>query len=74
MFAMVDVSGTGLDGDAFAWRLLDDEKVGVMPGSSFGAGAKSFVRLSLSRDSADLREACARITSFALRLAREKAA
>jgi arginine:pyruvate transaminase len=74
MFAMVDVSGTGLDGDAFAWRLLDDEKVGVMPGSSFGAGAKGFIRLSLSRDSADLREACARITRFALRLSREKAA
>lgn len=74
MFAMIDVSGTGLDGDTFAWRLLDDEKVGVMPGSSFGEEAKSFVRLSLSRDAEILREACARITRLAMRLTREQAA
>ncbi|MFN8829707.1 MAG: pyridoxal phosphate-dependent aminotransferase [Labrys sp. (in: a-proteobacteria)] len=71
MFAMVDVRGTGLDGDGFAWRLLDEEKVAVMPGSSFGAGAGGHIRISLSRDVAELREACARVARLAIRLTRE---
>lgn len=72
MFAMVDVTGTGLDGDAFAWRLLAEEKVAVMPGSSFGDGAGGHVRISLSRDVADLREACQRIARLAIQLIGEK--
>lgn len=33
---MVDVSRTGLDGEQFAWRLLEQQQVAVMPGSVFG--------------------------------------
>lgn len=74
MFAMVDVSGTGLNGEDFGWRLLDEEKVAVMPGSSFGYQARNHIRVSLSADQALLREAAARMTRLALRLTREKAA
>ncbi len=37
MFILLDVSATGLGGEEFAWQLLNEEKVAVMPGSSFGA-------------------------------------
>ncbi|MBT8153083.1 pyridoxal phosphate-dependent aminotransferase [Epibacterium ulvae] len=48
MFIMIDVANTGLDGETFAWRLLEDFGVAVMPGSSFGATATSLVRLALT--------------------------
>jgi arginine:pyruvate transaminase len=68
MFAMVDVTGTGLDGAAFAWRLLDEEAVAVMPGTSFGRQASGFVRVSLSADQSVLREAGSRMARLAARL------
>ncbi|WP_448954416.1 pyridoxal phosphate-dependent aminotransferase [Labrys neptuniae] len=74
MFAMVDVSGTGLDGEAFAWRLLEEEKVAVMPGVSFGQQARGHVRVSLSSDPGQLREAASRMVSLAVRLSHGKAA
>ena len=39
MFTLIDVRATGLSGDDFALGLLDEERVAVMPGESFGAGA-----------------------------------
>ncbi len=65
MFILVDVRGTGLTGDAFARGLLEAEHVAVMPGSSFGAQAEGFIRLSLTVPDAKLAEACTRIAHFA---------
>lgn len=64
MFFLIDVSGTGMDGEEFAWKLLDTKSVAVMPGNSFGSNAASFVRLSLTVDDELLVEACKRIKSF----------
>ncbi|WP_413991411.1 pyridoxal phosphate-dependent aminotransferase [Labrys okinawensis] len=74
MFAMVDVTGTGLDGENFAWRLLNEESVAVMPGSSFGQQAAGHIRVSLSADADQLREAAARMVRLAIRLTQGKAA
>lgn len=63
MFIMLDVSGTGLDGDSFAWRLLETG-VALMPGSSFGRNADHLVRMSLTVPDAEIEEACRRITKF----------
>ncbi|MEP3435224.1 MAG: pyridoxal phosphate-dependent aminotransferase [Hoeflea sp.] len=63
MFIVLDVSGTGLDGESFAWRLLE-AGVAVMPGSSFGANAGALVRLSLTVPDESVVEACARIKRF----------
>jgi hypothetical protein len=57
MFIIVDVSGTGLDGDSFARRLLN-AGVAVMPGSSFGANALGLIRLSLTVPDESVEEAC----------------
>lgn len=65
MFILVDVAGSGLDGEAFAWRLLEEAEVAVMPGPSFGENARSFVRLSLTVPDETITEACRRIADFA---------
>jgi arginine:pyruvate transaminase len=64
MFILLDVSGTGLSGEDFAWKLLRDKHVAVMPGSSFGAEAKDFVRLSLTVPDNDLKVAVDRIADL----------
>lgn len=71
MFILVDVSPTGLDGEAFAWRLLD-AGVAVMPGSSFGENARDFIRLSLTVPDGDLTEACGRMANLANEIAGAK--
>ena len=67
MFVMMSVQGLGLDGEAFADRLLTEEQVAVMPGSAFGAAAAGMVRLSLTVPDAALAEGCARVARFARR-------
>lgn len=68
MFMMVDVSATGLGGEAFAWRLLEEEHVAVMPGDSFGAEARHLIRLGLTLPDEELAEAVERIAALAGRL------
>ncbi|MFB2549715.1 pyridoxal phosphate-dependent aminotransferase [Ensifer soli] len=69
MFTVVDVRGTGLEGTDFAWRLLEEEQVAVMPGASFGAGAAGFIRISLTVPDETIAEASRRIAALAMRLA-----
>ncbi|MCK7613649.1 pyridoxal phosphate-dependent aminotransferase [Roseibium sediminicola] len=65
MFLLIDVSATGLDGEAFAARLLEEKQVAVMPGASFGVQAAGFIRLSLTVADEVLSEAADRIAVFA---------
>ena len=67
MFIMADVRRTGLSGDEFALRLLDEERVVTMPGESFGRAAGGHVRISLTEKEAVMEEACRRIVRFARR-------
>ncbi|MGI9354624.1 MAG: pyridoxal phosphate-dependent aminotransferase [Rhizobiaceae bacterium] len=64
MFMLVDVSATGMNGEAFA-RLILEEGVSVMPGNSFGARADSFIRVSLTVPDEKLREAARRLVAMA---------
>jgi len=65
MFIMVDVRKTGLSGEAFAHRLLEEEGVVTMPGESFGAGGSGHLRVALTVDEAQITEACKRIVRLA---------
>lgn len=65
MFALVDVRATGMAGEDFALRLLEDESVAVMPGESFGTALGGWLRLALSQPDHVLAEACTRIAAFA---------
>ena len=68
MFILLDVTSTGLGGEEFAWELLHQEKVAVMPGSSFGDQAAGFLRISLTMPDDVLETAMGRIGELANRL------
>lgn len=64
-YIFIDVSGTGLDGDAFASRLLEEKYVGCVPGSKLGTGFAQFVRISYAADDESLTQAMDRIAELA---------
>jgi arginine:pyruvate transaminase len=68
MFALVDVRATGLSGEAFASGLLDQQKVAVMPGESFGQGLAGWLRLSLTQPDDRTTLAATRIAAHAARI------
>ncbi len=71
MYAMLDVRATGLSGEDFALRLLNEERIAVMPGESFGGGAAGHVRVAMTVDDEAFAEALARLLALAARLAAE---
>lgn len=67
-FAWVPVAGLGLDGRAFAERLLKEERVLVGPGCAFGPSGAGHVRVSFAADDGRLREGLSRLAAFVSRL------
>ena len=61
----------GMTSDEFANRLLQEEKVAVVPGTAFGACGEGFLRISYAYSIDDLKEALSRLGAFIERL-REK--
>ncbi|MGN0484677.1 MAG: pyridoxal phosphate-dependent aminotransferase [Lachnospiraceae bacterium] len=62
----------GMTSDEFANRLLQEEKVAVVPGTAFGACGEGFLRVSYAYSLEDLKVALERIESFVDRLREEK--
>jgi aspartate/methionine/tyrosine aminotransferase len=50
------------DTRALTFRLIDEGGIGLAPGTAFGAGGESFLRLCFARDAGQLREAAAALT------------
>ena len=69
MFVLLDVRGTGLEAGDFALRLLERERVAVLPCDGFGPSAIGHLRIALSAPEPRLREAGERIVRFARSLA-----
>ncbi len=67
-YAFPYIGDTGLDDDTFANRLLQEERVAVVPGSSFGKGGEGFVRCSYATAYDKLEEALDRIELFVKKL------
>jgi aminotransferase len=67
-YLFVDVRGTGLSSRDFALRLLEEEKVAVVPGDAFGPGGEGFVRCSYATSLERLEAAADRIQRFTARL------
>jgi aspartate/methionine/tyrosine aminotransferase len=63
-FLWVPVGGLGLDGRAFADRLLRGQGVRVGPGCAFGPSGNEYVRISFAADDGRLREGLARLARF----------
>jgi arginine:pyruvate transaminase len=64
MYVMLDIRAVEPDCERFAWALLEAEKVGVMPGSSFGEAAAGHIRISLCQPDELLKEAAKRLRRF----------
>ncbi len=73
MFAMIDVSSTGLSGNDYAHHLLEHGNVAVMPGSSFGTTLDGWVRIALTVEDDLFDSACERIIQHAAQLQLETA-
>ncbi|HWO73883.1 MAG TPA: aminotransferase class I/II-fold pyridoxal phosphate-dependent enzyme [Dehalococcoidia bacterium] len=66
-YAFPSVASTGLDDEAFAERLLLEERVAVVPGSAFGPGGAGHVRICYAQKYDLLEEALARMARFVRR-------
>lgn len=64
-YIMIDLSKTKLKGTELALKLLENEKVAVAPGSTFGESTESMVRISLATETSLLLEGIKRICNFA---------
>lgn len=58
----------GLTSEEFALRLLEEEKVAVVPGTAFGDCGEGFLRISYAYSLNELKEALGRIERFVARL------
>ncbi len=72
MFAMIDVSATGMNGNDYALHLLEHGNVAVMPGISFGDTVDNWVRVALTVDDTAFAAACDRIIEHSNRLQSER--
>ena len=63
-YAFPNVAITGMNDETFAQKLLEEERVAVVPGSSFGAGGEGFVRCSYATAYEKIEEALRRMQHF----------
>jgi aminotransferase len=67
-YAFPSIHNTGLSDEAFAEKLLMEEKVAAVPGSAFGEAGTGFLRLSYATNYDLIEEALVRIGNFVKRL------
>ena len=58
--------------EEFATRLLEEEKVAVVPGTAFGDCGEGFLRISYAYSLENLKIAIARVKDFVKRLEQEQ--
>ena len=64
MYVMIDIRPTGMSALDFAWGLLDEQGVALLPGEGFGDAGAGHVRLSLSAPEPMLETALERIAGY----------
>ena len=62
----------GLSSEEFATRLLEEEKVAIVPGTAFGDSGEGFLRISYAYSIDNLRKALTRLSRFVTRLRENK--
>lgn len=68
MYMMLDISATGMSGEAFAYALLEQHHIATMPGESFGAAAAGHLRVAMTIEDSAFEAAMKTLCSFAERL------
>lgn len=63
-YAFPKISVTGMDDETFSQKLLEEERVAVVPGTAFGSGGEGFVRCSYATAYEKIEEALHRMGRF----------
>jgi aminotransferase len=63
-YAFPSIAASGMSSDDFAWRLLEEQEVALVPGNAFGESGAGFVRASYATAYEDIEEALNRIETF----------
>lgn len=63
-YAFPEITVSGMDEETFAQKLLQEEKVAVVPGTAFGAGGEGFVRCSYATAYDEIEQALHRMDRF----------
>ncbi len=63
-YVFPSIESTGMTSEKFCNRLLEEQKVAVVPGNAFGESGEGHVRISYSYSMAHLKEAMRRIRAF----------
>lgn len=67
-YCFPDIRSTGLTSEEFAQRLLQEERVAVVPGDAFGPSGAGYVRCSYATSLENIEEAVRRIQRFVARV------
>ena len=67
-----NISQFGLTSEEFAMRLVEEERLAVVPGTAFGESGEGFLRISYAYSIEDLKIALDRIEHFITKLRNEK--
>lgn len=71
-YVFPNIKRFGMTSEEFATRLLEEEKVAVVPGTAFGDCGEGFLRISYAYSLESLKVALARVRNFIERLDKEK--
>lgn len=63
-YAFPNIMASGMNGETFAQKLLDEERVAVVPGIAFGPGGEDYVRCSYATAYEKIEEALRRLERF----------
>lgn len=63
-YVFVNISKTGMDSTTFAFELLDKVQVAVVPGITYGEVGDGYIRIALTRDDDEIKEAVSRIQRY----------
>ena len=66
-YVFPSIQKTGMTSDEFCNKLLQEERVAVVPGNAFGASGEGFIRCSYAYSIEELKEALTRIERFVKR-------
>jgi len=66
-YTFPSVAASGMDSETFAWTLLEEEKVAVVPGPAFGLGGEGYVRACYATAKEKIEEALERMARFVRR-------
>ena len=63
-YVFPSIKHTGMSSEEFCEKLLEKEKVAVVPGNAFGASGEGFVRISYAYSIEEIKGALERISRF----------